>query len=101
MFFTILCFLFIATVFINTNHSPLPSLTSASGMDGFCPDKKTTRVVLTWACRCWRHRGRQLGALTVVNPTCCSRWSWGAIAEEIFLTIAALEDDDDGDGGLA
>jgi len=41
--------------------------------------------------------------LAVFNPTCCSRWSRGAVAEEIFPTIAALEDEDedDDDGGLA
>jgi hypothetical protein len=38
--------------------------------------------------------------LTVVNPTCCSQWSWAAIAKEIFQTVAALENEDDGDGGL-
>jgi len=61
----IICFSFPvhAIVFINTvqSCSHLPSLTSASGMDGFCPDDKTMRTVLTWAWRCWRRRGRQMG----------------------------------------
>jgi hypothetical protein len=54
---------YLLQLYINTveNRSPLPSLTNASGIGGFCPDEKTTKVVLTWACRCWRRRGRQLG----------------------------------------
>ena len=39
--------------------------------------------------------------LAVVNPTCSLWWNWGAVAEEIFQTVVALENEDDGDGGLA
>jgi len=80
-------------------------LTSASGIGGFCPDEKTMRAVLTWVCRCWRRRGRQLGwpaeTISFCSTTRAVLNSFPFILPLVFVIVAALKDDDDGDGGLA
>ena len=81
---------------------PFSSLTSASGMGGFCPDEKTMRAVLTWACHCWRRRGRQLGwPVETIFLLFNLPKSFPFVLPLVFVIVDALEDDDDGDGGLA
>jgi hypothetical protein len=71
-------------------------------MGGFCPNEKTMRAVLTWVCRYWRRRGRQLGwpAETIFFLFNLPN-SFPFVLPLVFVIVDALEDDDDGDGGLA
>ena len=80
-------------------------MTSASDMGGFCPDEKTTRLFLPgFAAAVGVEGDSWAGLLKSFSFYSTMRVvfnSFPFVLPLVFLTIAALEDDDDGDEGLA